>query len=63
MTVQDKKKVNNFGNLPMAVTEEMENGKPLAPLASVANPEAGLRDQYEDRWVNDEYDAICPAFQ
>ena len=47
----------------MAVTEEMEDGKPFAPPAGVAILEAGLRDQYEDRRVNDEYDAVCPALQ
>ena len=50
--------LKNFGNLPVAVTEEAEEGKPLTPLASVVVLETGLSDD-EHRWINDEYDSVC----
>ena len=50
--------LENFGNLPLAVTEEVEAGKPLAPLGSVAVLEAGLTDD-SHHWINDEHDTVC----
>ncbi len=50
--------LKNFGNLPVAVTEEAEEGKPLTPLASVVVLETGLSNA-EHQWINDEYDSVC----
>ena len=51
--------LTNFGNLPVAVTEELEEGKPLFPLASVTVVESGIKDRKTDQWIDGKFDSIC----
>ena len=51
--------LTNFGNLPVAVTEEIEEGKPLSPLASVTIVEGGIKDWKTDQWIDGKFDSIC----